>query len=207
MSPIDDIFRRMSEPEKTEVNTYDSPGRGRKQCDSCLVYVGVRNSHCVCGHKFVKKDPVPHVATRSDTGGRGKKYCPDCKMYVGVKTQICPCGYKFNFNKFYNGPKKAKEVVITPEMEVAATYCATLGADKWDKVVYAPSGPCPITFPSISRNDIVEWCDNVVGVGLRTNRVFMPSALKYFAAYTYDRHTPEFEEVCGYIDAWKEMLI
>ena len=35
---------------------YVMPGRGRKQCPECQVYVGVRTQECECGHEFVPED-------------------------------------------------------------------------------------------------------------------------------------------------------
>ena len=35
---------------------YVMPGRGRKQCPDCQVYVGVRTQECECGHEFVAED-------------------------------------------------------------------------------------------------------------------------------------------------------
>ena len=36
-----------------EIKTHDAPGRGKKQCPQCKIYIGVRNRVCVCGHEFV----------------------------------------------------------------------------------------------------------------------------------------------------------
>lgn len=41
-------------PVKT-VKTFNEKGRGRKQCDSCKVFIGVRTKVCICGKSFVRK--------------------------------------------------------------------------------------------------------------------------------------------------------
>jgi hypothetical protein len=33
----------------------NNPGRGKKQCPDCEMYVGIRTYQCDCGHKFVEK--------------------------------------------------------------------------------------------------------------------------------------------------------
>lgn len=34
------------------MSTFTGPGRGRKQCPACKIYVGVRSHSCPCGHAF-----------------------------------------------------------------------------------------------------------------------------------------------------------
>jgi uncharacterized Zn finger protein (UPF0148 family) len=36
-----------------EIKIHSTPGRGKKQCPECKVYLGVRNGKCICGHEFV----------------------------------------------------------------------------------------------------------------------------------------------------------
>jgi hypothetical protein len=46
----------MSEAEERKPTVFDGPGRGRKQCQNCQSYVGVRNKTCpVCGTAFANK--------------------------------------------------------------------------------------------------------------------------------------------------------
>lgn len=44
-----------------KVNKYSLPGKGRKECPDCKIFVGVRTSKCECGHVFGFKDPVKVV--------------------------------------------------------------------------------------------------------------------------------------------------
>lgn len=45
----------MSVEEVLDILGKENPGRGKKQCPDCEVYVGVRTYHCECGHQFVDK--------------------------------------------------------------------------------------------------------------------------------------------------------
>lgn len=54
------------------MKTWTEPGRGRKPCPSCKIYVGVRTTQCQCGHSFSSKKkatkataPQPKKATKS----------------------------------------------------------------------------------------------------------------------------------------------
>lgn len=44
------------------MNTWKEPGKGRKQCPACDLYVGVRGAVCECGHIFYATKPKPKKA-------------------------------------------------------------------------------------------------------------------------------------------------
>lgn len=46
------------EDKGSVVKTQESGGKGKKQCPTCLKYMGVRTQVCVCGYCFSKKEPV-----------------------------------------------------------------------------------------------------------------------------------------------------
>jgi len=49
-----------SAQEKPPAKIFDGPGRGRKQCVSCQIYIGVRSRTCPkCSHSFERKNPAP----------------------------------------------------------------------------------------------------------------------------------------------------
>ena len=48
-------------PETSEIKTFKEGGRGRRQCPKCKVFVGSRQSPCVCGHEF---EPAPAKASK-----------------------------------------------------------------------------------------------------------------------------------------------
>lgn len=43
--------------------TFSGPGKGRKKCANCGIYVGVRTTKCECGHDFVENIKVALVAS------------------------------------------------------------------------------------------------------------------------------------------------
>lgn len=54
------VEKTTSAPANVEkvVKTYDEGGKGKKQCQSCKKYVGLRTAVCACGHPFVSKAKV-----------------------------------------------------------------------------------------------------------------------------------------------------
>ena len=44
------------------MNTWKEPGRGRKQCSTCDLYVGVRAAACECGYMFYPAKAQPKKA-------------------------------------------------------------------------------------------------------------------------------------------------
>jgi hypothetical protein len=64
------------EKSSGEIKVFDAPGRGRRPCPSCGVYVGVRTPICICGYNFdTKKKGKPPVSIASDkkSAKRGRK--------------------------------------------------------------------------------------------------------------------------------------
>jgi hypothetical protein len=53
--------------EPVAVKNFEGPGRGRKQCPSCEIYIGVRSKECPgCNHSFQRKPKVKVVCTSID---------------------------------------------------------------------------------------------------------------------------------------------
>ena len=97
--------------EEKVIKTYDEGGHGRKQCQACKKYVGVRIPVCPCGHKIQKAVPKPveeKVIKTYDEGGIGRKQCQACKKYVGLRIAVCPCGHTIQKSE----PKPIEEKVI-----------------------------------------------------------------------------------------------
>ena len=46
-------------PEEKRAAPSKKGGRGRKECPTCLFYVGVRTKVCNCGHNFLSKGASP----------------------------------------------------------------------------------------------------------------------------------------------------
>ena len=51
------------------IETWDEPGKLRKQCPSCKKYIHARRSTCACSHVFfkVKRDPFREESVLRDT--------------------------------------------------------------------------------------------------------------------------------------------
>ena len=73
------------------VKTYETAGRGRKQCPECDSIVGVRTGVCVCGYSFKKATETaetPVEASEKEEEGviRFTVSTPAGKCPVGLKT-------------------------------------------------------------------------------------------------------------------------
>ena len=67
----EDIFNEfMNSPKKKRVvklsSQYELPGVGRKLCDGCKKYVGVRTKVCECGHEFTKPKTKQDIRRAED---------------------------------------------------------------------------------------------------------------------------------------------
>ena len=73
-----------------EIKIHSTPGRGKKQCPECKVYLGVRNGKCICGHEFV---PVQKKVLPKKEAPEGQESKPafDRKDFFTVKISI-PAG-------------------------------------------------------------------------------------------------------------------
>lgn len=45
----------------SSTKTFDGPGKGKKKCQDCGVYVGVRTQYCQCGYDFDKRIGIKNV--------------------------------------------------------------------------------------------------------------------------------------------------
>jgi len=50
----------------TQQTQYHRAGKGRKYCEKCKTYVGVRTKVCVCGHEFVFNVPKTEVQQQEE---------------------------------------------------------------------------------------------------------------------------------------------
>ena len=68
-----------------EIKTHSTPGRGKKQCPECKVYLGVRNGKCICGHEFV---PVQKKVLPKKEAPEGQEPKPDFNRKDFFSTKI-----------------------------------------------------------------------------------------------------------------------
>jgi ribosomal protein S14 len=76
------------------VRTFDGPGRGRKQCDSCGTYIGVRTKVCVCGHTFTRKKPKTVEVRKKRVSRKGA--APEPVEETPREKTVIPAGYTTN---------------------------------------------------------------------------------------------------------------
>ena len=67
------------------MKTWNEPSRGRKQCASCKMYVGVRTKICTCGYNFTK----PKVASLSTDKAESDELTSSHKFNISL---VIPCG-------------------------------------------------------------------------------------------------------------------
>ena len=163
------------------VSTFDTPGKGRKQCPECQTYVGVRSTICKCGNENFKKEVI--VGDKSITvygePGKGRKQCEKCHKYVGEKQ-----------------PK-------SPEYFEAKAIANALGFSGFKYLTYIPSGSCPY---KLDKDKITDWIESVVDVGLADGNFYAPSAIKYFGREFYDIHSDEYNKFCESVNKWANDL-
>lgn len=176
------------------MKTYQEPGRGRKQCDKCKIYVHVRASHCpecdfifnanAYDRKQDKENAEPKVY---DEAGRGRKQCNKCNKYVGCKSNNCPaCGAEFTTEQI----SKLEQFSSTKEFK----FKQSLGYPTY-KGIFTPVGKFKKP-KSKSDEDIKKWIDDIY-VNTNEQYILYPSAIRYLLRQTY----PDKIEV---VDQWEK---
>lgn len=182
------------------MNTYDSPGRGRKRCESCGIYVGVRTTDCLCGHVFKPSEKKEVKRSVKTEGGRGLKYCEACENYVGARCHQCPnCGHEFIKGETIKPP-----VQLTPQEEEAREFLSVMGGGSKlaGNVVLVPSEPCPAKLYGTTEEDVMEFCEFLVAEGKTNNKFYAPSAIRQFVREFHNVNSPEYTEVVNHINNW-----
>jgi hypothetical protein len=198
---------------KKEKKTSDKAGRGRKQCPSCNIFIGVRTLTCECGFSFAgaeKKDLPPQakkpevreikVATEPS---RGRKMCFGCKMFVGVRTTLCSCGFDFSIPAVsYAEPEEGEATESGEKKEAPKTYEEKLtlrkkDLDKTKSVIIAGSGYPKYELKSLDEKDIREWLALMREFSSKRKEIYSCEAIVHFAKYKYpyDKNPDLFEKI------------
>lgn len=153
------------------MKTYNEPGRARKQCPDCGIYVHAKISTCQCEYKFLdKKDKVKPESKIYNSAGKGRKQCT-CGVYIGSRVLNCP---KCNNSDFKS--KKPIDKVKTSDI--------IKGQSKLNKyvgtLVLTPAGSCPYKLESETRESILEWTEKVFLHGLENGKTYTCNALTYW---------------------------
>lgn len=167
--------------------TYNEPGKAKKQCPSCSLYVHARTLECPnCHHSFGTpkatklpekiREPKEPVAKKEPTvyteGGKGRKECPKCKIYVAARLETCP---KCNnvIPKPDPFPVKDKEKVVKP---TKPTLPEDTNRKYVGKLIFAPVGEAPYD----PDEDVEGWCARVFADGLKNGLTYSNQALWYW---------------------------
>jgi len=195
---------------------YSEGGRGRKKCPNCNNYIGVRNRKCChCDHEFASPSPKK-VASSSlslktssskkiivySSPGPKRKKCPDCERFLRCNATECICGHQFT-------PKVKKTIVTRQNDRFVAPCKSELEASQFaqsfgghELIVTTPSGECSVRLNATDYETVSEWCDRVVAVGQQCNRIYAPSALRYFVRDFFPYGTREYTMCCENIEEW-----
>ena len=112
---------------------------GYKDCANCGVRNSARNKKCDCGYIFIRETRT----IKYDKPSRGKKLCK-CGSYIGVRAEYCPVCK----NRFEKKIEEIKRVALPPKY-------------KGGKVIFCPSGACPVKLLGFTKEIVTEWCDNI----------------------------------------------
>lgn len=192
------------------MSTSTEPGRGRKQCPGCNLYIGVRSAKCTCGHVF-----NPETAAKQDTpaepreiktfteAGPGRKQCPACNVFIGVRSNVCVCGHEFV--KKVKDNKESTPVVKEEKPKIAlvsrrkgepvpsttpsspTTLRPSSSYDRIERLI--PAGPCPYKMDALSEDGLREWIHNVRSTAPK-GIYYGHTALSYWISHSFAPHNP-----------------
>jgi len=144
--------------------------------------------------------PEKEVKQEKINIGKGKKYCGNCQTIIAARCLKCPnCEYEFKGEKF-----KPPEPLSQEELDLRS-YCRGLAIR--GKIVYIPTGQCPIPLTNFTREGIVEWCETVVDEGYLSRCVYTSSALVYWLRDFVDVNSPEYNLYKDMINSWATGII
>ena len=120
-----------------------------------------------------------------------------------VKIECPHCGYVMRRGESTKiRLAKAKREAFPEEY---MKYAVAMGFGK--TAVYTPSGRCPVRLRKHTRQAVTTWAFDVVDSGKPIGKLYLPPALKYYAAQFFDRFSPEYKKICKFLDSWFHDLI
>ena len=154
------------------MNTHTEPGRGRKQCPSCKIYVGVRTGKCACGHVFEKPVVEVKAETKTETGSEASQPQPE------VKAEEPP-----------SKPAEAKPAKPAKPVVAAQKYSFDSGP------VLIPAGKCPVELTGTDEQSVVQWRDAVKKHYQADGQEITDTGVAYYVSTIYNRGTTEYSAV------------
>lgn len=150
--------------------TYDGPGRGRKQCPECQKFIGVRCHECVCGYKF-----------GTNHHKEGARPAPKPRAQDGL-------------DRFFSDeePKPAAQAAVLARPSPRQhDHCRS---------VSTPAGKCPVKLGSSNPTEVEFWAHSVVAKGRESGIAYAVSALVYWIREFYEIGSREYRDVRGILE-------
>lgn len=160
-------------PSSKPMQIWSSPGRGRKQCRECSVYVASRSHTCRCGFDFTAKEKI---CSNKVIGEVAIKVLvnppPGAKVDLGDKP--LPKRKRIHPRQAFRSGLDAEETVLQDERPI----------------LFAPAGPCPVTLMGPGSRDVKSWVNDLTALhpGLR----LAPECFLVWLASFFPRDTPRF---------------
>jgi hypothetical protein len=147
------------------MQTYDEPGRARKQCPSCQKYNHVKSK--VCGHCNIpfgvkplsKPDETPESAPKP-------KFKQESKPVT--KSEI----------ETFTGEKRAGFEYYAPHLDTGNPF---------RKHVITPAGKCTVKLTDFTPEGIKAWADEVAEVYAAKHEHLSKEAVEYYSKQFYKR--------------------
>lgn len=194
----------------------NKPGKGKKLCSNCQEYVGARTVICACGYSFKDgttnnvKVETKFVSSTFAGPGKGRKKCDSCNKYIGARSITCPnCGADTKKEKVEEVTTAVDQKDKEPSLlERVPEYKFAIGAGFSTRLplIHTPSGYCPIKLANTDKDTVVEWCEDILDLGKRQNKVYLPSSIKYWLRFIHPIGTKEYDQVSKIITDWAEEL-
>jgi hypothetical protein len=69
-----------------------------------------------------------------------------------------------------------------------------------NRIVSIPAGKCPLKLNSTKKEDVLEWAEEVISIGLKNNINYLPSALIFFAQQFFNIFSEDYKSICNHIN-------
>ncbi len=154
--------------------TYTEPGRGRKLCPECKVYVGVKSAKCEgCNHTFVKKEKLDINITPKIAKALADSEEGDGITSVG--------GLNNSVEEAKALRKQRKQARAEAGKAVTTVKNINLGT------ILTPSGKCPIPLEAFDKESVLSWNSELKTLYANRGEELSDEAVRYFVASFFPR--------------------
>lgn len=142
-------------------------------------------------------DIFNNVMSKDDNPGRGKQQCPNCQQYTGVRSYKCDCGHRF-VSKKTKQEKQREENAPSDEEKLYAMSIGSHGG----RLVYAGSGNPTVRLTSITKDNVFDYCDQLIFEGFKENKIYTVQAIKLYLQHQFGSNSDKYSEACQYVNQW-----